>query len=394
MSTPDLRAIRARVEAATPGPWTEWQDGNQYIDPPREYSSGGPRHVVAAVIVKGLPRAWNPWWVGHKEPEANHRAHGESRFKAEDAAFIAHAREDVPALLTLVEQLTAERDEARAARAQEADKRARRALHLVEVNTVIAGRLAAERDAAVIATDAQWARALGPLLPRDFMNARLSERLSHDERVAVYVEGVRELVGRVEAERHAHDIAAQAAAKALDERDAARAEAAWLREAPMLIRGHEPGCARAVSDATSHARLGDAVCTCALSATTSAAGWLEEHDRKVRREAEQAFYGGLALSFGVDFEVSSVGSSVVEKIRVALRAAALEEAAQLVVARGFQIPSLAKLADQIRCLATPPAAEWEGPHQCATCGRDGVSCKSDGVVWTCAECVPAAGEGK
>lgn len=107
MSRLDVKAIRARADAATAGPWTTWQDGNQFVDPPMKYSNDALRRTVHAVIVRGLPRAWNPWWVGHEDAKTSHKSHGESRFGAEDAAFIAAARTDVPALCSRVEALEA-----------------------------------------------------------------------------------------------------------------------------------------------------------------------------------------------------------------------------------------------------------------------------------------------
>jgi len=68
----DLEAIKARCEAATPGPW-EIKDRGHFA-----YMSG-PRHV-------GVGGRWLP----------------------ADAAFISHAREDVPALIAEVERLRAE----------------------------------------------------------------------------------------------------------------------------------------------------------------------------------------------------------------------------------------------------------------------------------------------
>jgi len=50
-------------------------------------------------------------------------------------------------------------------------------------------------------------------------------------------------------------------------------------------------------------------------------------------------------------------------------------------------------AAAIRALRPPSTAatphEWESAS-CASCGRDAVPCKSDGVVWTCRDCLPAA----
>lgn len=84
----DLEAIKARAEAATPGPWdsrrSEWAD-----DPD-------------LMTVDGEP-AGDPWWVHH---DGWIDADDTGLFMSEaDAAFIAHARTDVPALVAEVERL-------------------------------------------------------------------------------------------------------------------------------------------------------------------------------------------------------------------------------------------------------------------------------------------------
>lgn len=89
--TLDLEAIERRAEKATPGPWS--------VPPPEKY--GAPNHSyveapsghVAITHVNGIYRDGC----------------------VSDAAFIAHAREDIPALIAEVRRLTAERDEAREA---------------------------------------------------------------------------------------------------------------------------------------------------------------------------------------------------------------------------------------------------------------------------------------
>lgn len=80
-TVPDLDAIRARVEAATPGPWFAWSRGVG-------------------------------WLIG-LDPDANQCIPGGFRTdiaREADAEFIAHARTDVPALLAEVEQLRAQWD--------------------------------------------------------------------------------------------------------------------------------------------------------------------------------------------------------------------------------------------------------------------------------------------
>ena len=87
MTPEQLAAIRARAEAATPGPWRvvediEWGTGAaeyhwyRYVDGPTDY---GDEYGYEYQILS-----------------------------REDAAFIAHAREDIPALVAEVERLQAE----------------------------------------------------------------------------------------------------------------------------------------------------------------------------------------------------------------------------------------------------------------------------------------------
>jgi len=96
----DLSGIRARVDAAAEGPWQwnlervdqRWDD----TGPTLETVARGPVYGdgsqgAAKVVVSG--------W-GH------HDAWG-TNVEPADAAFIAHAREDVPALLAEVERLRA-----------------------------------------------------------------------------------------------------------------------------------------------------------------------------------------------------------------------------------------------------------------------------------------------
>lgn len=82
MTEQDLRAIRDRCEAATPGPW---------------------RHSREDMI------SFNAY-DGREEsfvymPEPNERICIRSDPPVEDAEFIAHAREDIPALLAEIERM-------------------------------------------------------------------------------------------------------------------------------------------------------------------------------------------------------------------------------------------------------------------------------------------------
>jgi hypothetical protein len=77
--TPDLDAIKARSEAATPAPWTP--------------GDTNPQAVVARNVNK----------------HGQHRVIGNWGTHA-DAEFVAHARKDIPALLDALAAVTAERD--------------------------------------------------------------------------------------------------------------------------------------------------------------------------------------------------------------------------------------------------------------------------------------------
>jgi hypothetical protein len=81
----DLDAIRARADAATPGPWmhathTGRKDGVSLVG---QISKRGTGQAVAVL------------------------ADSDVRQRAKDAEFVAHAREDVPALVAEVERLRA-----------------------------------------------------------------------------------------------------------------------------------------------------------------------------------------------------------------------------------------------------------------------------------------------
>ena len=81
----ELAEIRARAEAATPGPWTV-DEGPALADPLLEGEGDWYRQI------EGWTNTGWEWLC----------------LSPEDAAFIAHAREDIPALVAEVERLQAE----------------------------------------------------------------------------------------------------------------------------------------------------------------------------------------------------------------------------------------------------------------------------------------------
>lgn len=72
--TPDLSAIRARAEAATPGPWKNQLPGRSYV------VRAGNKRIAEMMTFT-------------------------SEERDNDATFIAHARADIPALLAEIERL-------------------------------------------------------------------------------------------------------------------------------------------------------------------------------------------------------------------------------------------------------------------------------------------------
>lgn len=138
--TPErLAEIRQRLTGATDGPWI--------VDEPQRTKAGTLLYVihsasteedVAGVELDGDAAVWS-----------HHRTAAE-----EDAAFIAHARSDVPALLdevdrlrTKLERLRAARDEYRAANTRMQELIVKRAAD-AERATIRQGSAEAERDAA------------------------------------------------------------------------------------------------------------------------------------------------------------------------------------------------------------------------------------------------------
>lgn len=85
----ELAAMKARADAATPGPWRTWRGdvGDRY-----------------EVIISQL--------LGSNGREVMHLSGGFGHPNADDTAFIAHARDDVPRLIAEVERLRQEKVDA------------------------------------------------------------------------------------------------------------------------------------------------------------------------------------------------------------------------------------------------------------------------------------------
>lgn len=109
MTEEELAAIEARADAATMGPWvvSEWR--LEINDLGRQEFPEGLDHRPEYEVITGwihgqahspIPIVWNTFGP-YQEPQ--HFCHWDK----DDAEFVAHAREDVPALIAEVRQLRA-----------------------------------------------------------------------------------------------------------------------------------------------------------------------------------------------------------------------------------------------------------------------------------------------
>lgn len=89
MTKEQIDAIRARIDAATPGPWLVDSCLDVYTEQVREID-----HDIGIELYKTV--------------YSHHTAGPEGTQPWHDTHFMAHAREDVPALLAEVERLTAD----------------------------------------------------------------------------------------------------------------------------------------------------------------------------------------------------------------------------------------------------------------------------------------------
>ena len=100
-----LDEIKARAEAATPGPWRWRNSGGE----PMLLSRSPGLYVVMTFERMGMHGA-QPVFRDPENPNVSKPAGRENIYEFSDAAFIAAVREDVPWLLAEVARLTAERD--------------------------------------------------------------------------------------------------------------------------------------------------------------------------------------------------------------------------------------------------------------------------------------------
>ena len=103
---PDLDAIRERCDAATPGPWdARWAEPN---DKPDRLAK-----VILLSTKHDRQSATSSRFTQSSSSPAMSRFFGNGLTSKDNALFIAHAREDVPALAAALVAARAERDEAR-----------------------------------------------------------------------------------------------------------------------------------------------------------------------------------------------------------------------------------------------------------------------------------------
>ena len=110
MTPEQLKAIRERVEKASPGPWV-WADHDIFPEDRKAQSEGRPYWTLTD---SGYYKTLCVGPIGRKmmSPESILQAggyDGDGVFRdKEDQEFIAHARQDIPALLAYVEELEKE----------------------------------------------------------------------------------------------------------------------------------------------------------------------------------------------------------------------------------------------------------------------------------------------
>ena len=111
----NLEPIKARLAAATPGPWA-------WASAPAEGSSETPAEYVANALTGDGPLfvVWVPSTEGAAGGYVLTAVTGDGPHASFDAEFIGHAPEDIRALLAEVKRLQAQIDEVKALHCQDA----------------------------------------------------------------------------------------------------------------------------------------------------------------------------------------------------------------------------------------------------------------------------------
>lgn len=90
----DLAEIKRRCDAATPGPWGWYSEDQSMISLCGDNGRDLEQHVVSLTICESCQKGHDHWEWGHCYTA-----------DAQDAAFIAAARTDIPRLLAHIEAL-------------------------------------------------------------------------------------------------------------------------------------------------------------------------------------------------------------------------------------------------------------------------------------------------
>jgi hypothetical protein len=107
MTIEELKAIRERCDAATPGPW-RYVESDGWCNPVPADGTCAHEEGSNCCLDCDDWRVSAPAFIDTPRPLNNGSYDG---LRDEDALFAVHAREDVPALLAEVERLTKERKE-------------------------------------------------------------------------------------------------------------------------------------------------------------------------------------------------------------------------------------------------------------------------------------------
>jgi hypothetical protein len=111
MTDAELVEIEARAAAASDGPWRIHLGGLPIDD--GDALAGDGEAPDGAAHESRFVADFGRWWVLSEDPDEDWVVHGNvGRWHGRDAIFVAHAREDIPRLLTEVRRLRAELDRA------------------------------------------------------------------------------------------------------------------------------------------------------------------------------------------------------------------------------------------------------------------------------------------
>lgn len=150
----DMEAIKARHEAATPGPW-DWE-----ADDPQSLSLGTKDHIQEQFVLS----AWRCPTCADRDAQCLWPSHA-------NADFIAHARDDIPAMLAEVDKLNdlARENYCKFVRQQERAEKAETALSAERARADAAVEIPASVEAA--ADYMFQALCMAPQFTRELMNA-------------------------------------------------------------------------------------------------------------------------------------------------------------------------------------------------------------------------------